>query len=71
MTLDTQKAINYQPRKTKIKLFGDIKMGIRIKPSPITPFLLIISLKLRFLKKINIIKLIKETIQLLELMSPK
>ena len=71
-TLDTQKTISCWPTKRKIKPVRSTKMGTKIKPSSITPRLLIqVSLKPKFPKKISIMEVTKEAIQPLRSIPPK
>lgn len=69
MISGTQKAIGCWSKKTKTTLIRNTEMRIRIKTklSLTTLLLLTVSLRPRLLKKTSVKKVIKETIQPLEL----
>ena len=68
-TLVAQKTIYHQPKKTKIKPIRNIEIEIKLNLT--ISLLLIVNLKSRLLRKINIMEIIKEVIQLLRLMPLK
>ena len=68
---DAQKATSYRPTKIKTMPIRKTETETKIKLSPITPHLLIINLKLKCLRKTNVIKVVEKTMQLLGSMLPR
>lgn len=52
--------MDYPPKKTRTKLIGNSKMGIKL--SLIISFLLIVSLRPTLSKKISVMKIVKKVI---------
>lgn len=73
LTLSAQKITSYWSRKTRmmpIESIG-IETKTRIRLSPTTLFLLIVSLRPRFLRKTNIMEVVKKVIQPLGSIPPR
>ena len=65
-TPGAQKTTGHQQRNTRIILIGKTGVGKKTKLSPITSYLLTVSLRPRFSRKINVIEADKRAMQPLE-----